>query len=100
MDMEQLSQKIGGFKTNDPASEVLAAIASEKTTTPPQWGAAAARYIGKPKGGLMPNQLYRVICLSFDKEKLTVKNSYGKEQTAPTTDFLKPHDKQPTTSKD
>ena len=100
MDMEQLSQKIDGFKTSDPASEILAAIESEKPTSPPQWGAAAARYIGKQKGGLMPNQLYRVICLSFDGEQLTVKNSYGKEQTAPTTDFLKPHDKQPTTSKD
>ena len=98
--MEQLSQKIDGFKTSDPASEVLAAVASEKVTTPPQWGAAAARYIGKPKGGLMPKQLYRVICLSFDGEQLTVKNGYGKEQTAPAADFLKPHDKQPTTSKD
>ena len=95
MDMEQLSQKIDGFKTSDPASEILAAIESEKPTSPPQWGAAAARYIGKQKGGLMPNQLYRVICLSFDGENLTVKNSYGKEQIAPASSFIKPHDKPP-----
>ena len=63
--------------------------------TPPQWGAAAARYIGKPKGGLTPNQLYRVICLSFDGENLTVKNGYGKEQIAPASSFIKPHDKPP-----
>ena len=95
MDMQQLSQKIDGFKTSDPASEILAAIESEKPTSPPQWGSAAARYIGGTKGGLIPNQLYRVICLSFDGENLTVKNGYGKEQIAPASSFIKPHDKPP-----
>ena len=38
--------------------------------------------------------------LGFKDDIVTVKNGYGKEQTAPTADFLKPHDKQPTTSKD
>ena len=95
MDMQQLSQKIDGFKTSDPTSEILAAIESEKPTSPPQWGAAAARYIGKPKGGLIPNQLYRVICLSFDGEQITIKNAYGKTHTTQASDFIKPHDKPP-----
>ena len=101
MDMEQLSQiaekskDIDWFKTSQPARAILKAIESEKPTNPPQWGAAAARYIGKPKGGLTPNQLYRVICLSFDGEQLTVKNGYGKEQIAPASSFIKPHDKPP-----
>ena len=101
MDMQQLSEiaeksnDMDWFKTSQPARAILKAIESEKPTSPPQWGAAAARYIGKPKGGLMPNQLYGVICLSFDGENLTVKNGYGKEQIAPASNFIKPHDKPP-----
>ena len=91
--MEQLSQKLGGFKTDNPAAEVLAAIASEKPTSPPVWGAAAARYIGEHKGGLTPNQLYKVVCISMDGTQITIKNSYGKEQTADINLFLKPHEK-------
>ena len=97
MDIEQLSQivekskDVDWFKTSGPARAILKAIENEKPTSPLQWG----RYIGKPKGGLMPNQLYRVICLSFDGENLTVKNGYGKEQIAPASSFIKPHDKPP-----
>ena len=106
MDMQQLSEiaekskDIDWFKTSQPARAILKSIESEKPTSPPKWGAAAARYIGKPKGGLMPNQLYRVVCLSFDGEKITIKNAYGKTHTTQASDFIKPYDKQPATSKD